>query len=189
MEKKLINSGTLFILIGTALLLIAACMYGSNARDEAEATRETAVILAGLESAMEVPAESPIDSNEPQQAAEATEYLGILSIPSLELRLPVLTEWSYPNLNRAPCRYTGVPDSSLTIVAHNYKAHFGRIHALQEGDEISLSGLDGNVYSYAVAKTETIDSHAVETVGNYALTLLTCTPGGEYRVAVFCNAA
>ena len=48
MRKKLINSGTLFILIGTTLLLIAACMYGSNARDEAEAAREAAAILANF---------------------------------------------------------------------------------------------------------------------------------------------
>ena len=189
MRKRWINSSTLFILTGIILLLAATCMCVSNARDEAEAARETAVILAGLESAMEVPAESPIDSNEPRQAAEANEYLGILSIPGLELQHPVLAEWSYPNLKRAPCRYDGAPDANLTIIAHNYKAHFGRIHTLQECDEISLSGMDGTVYSYTVAKTETINSHAVENVGTYALTLLTCTPGGEYRIAVFCNAA
>lgn len=190
MRKKLINSGTLFILIGTTLLLIAACMYGSNARDEAEAAREAAAILANFEVAADIPTETPAETpDEAPQPEENGEHLGVLSIPSLELRLPVLAEWSYPNLKRAPCRYDGAPDANLTIIAHNYKAHFGRIHTLQEGDEISLSGMDGTVYSYTVAKTETINSHAVENVGTYALTLLTCTPGGKYRIAVFCNAA
>ena len=33
--------------------------------------------------------------------------IGILSIPVLDLELPVLTDWSYAKLKKAPCHYYG----------------------------------------------------------------------------------
>ena len=33
--------------------------------------------------------------------------IGILTIPALNLELPVLTDWSYEKLKKAPCHYFG----------------------------------------------------------------------------------
>ena len=38
-------------------------------------------------------------------------YLGLITIPTLELQLPVQNEWSYPNLKISPCRMQGNPES------------------------------------------------------------------------------
>ena len=35
------------------------------------------------------------------------DFIGVLRIPTLELELPVISEWNYPNLKSAPCRYSG----------------------------------------------------------------------------------
>jgi sortase A len=34
-------------------------------------------------------------------------YIGVIQIPSLNLELPVNSEWSYPKLKHSPCRYAG----------------------------------------------------------------------------------
>ena len=54
--------------------------------------------------------------------------IGTLKIPALHLELPVLSEWSYPLLRKAPCRYAGSAyKGNLVIAAHNYSSHFGQI--------------------------------------------------------------
>ena len=73
--------------------------------------------------------------SEPQEETVLTvyeyTYIGILTIPSLGIELPVQDEWSYPNLKIAPCRYAGtVADGNLIVAAHNYRSHFGRIGEL-----------------------------------------------------------
>ena len=40
----------------------------------------------------------------PVMEIDGNDYIGTLSIPSLELSLPVMSEWSYPKLRSAPCR-------------------------------------------------------------------------------------
>lgn len=49
-------------------------------------------------------------------------YIGIISIPDIEVELPVMSEWSYDNLNISPCRYSGtIKQRDIVIAAHNYK--------------------------------------------------------------------
>ena len=53
------------------------------------------------------------------------------------------------------------------------------------------SGLDGNVFSYAVSSLETLSSYAISdmTSGDWDLTLFTCTVGGQSRLAIRCDQA
>ena len=74
-------------------------------------------------------------------------YLGILKIPALDLELPVMKDWSYPKLKIAPCRYSGSAyQDNLVIMAHNYKQHFGQIKNLKQGDAVTFTDIDGNVF-------------------------------------------
>ena len=53
-------------------------------------------------------------------------YIGVLQIPSLDLTLPVISDWSYPALQIAPCRYEGSAyDGGMVIAGHNFDSHFG----------------------------------------------------------------
>ena len=81
-------------------------------------------------------------------------YIGCIAIPAIDIELPVMSDWSYPKLRIAPCRYWGSAyDDSLVIMAHNYDRHFGRIDTLEIGAPSDL-------------------------------TLFTCTYGGANRVTV-----
>lgn len=74
--------------------------------------------------------------------------IGILEIPSLDLKLPVISKWSYPLLKKAPCRYSGsVYENNLVIAAHNYRSHFGRLKTLQNGSEVIFTDASGNQLS------------------------------------------
>ncbi len=116
--------------------------------------------------------------------------IGILTIPSLSLELPVMAEWDYSRLRIAPCRYTGsVRTGDLVILAHNYSRHFGRLKNLSGGENVIFTDVEGNAAFYAVAEIEILEPTAVEemTESGYPLTLFTCTYGGQKRVVVRCD--
>lgn len=70
----------------------------------------------------------------PTVEIDGYDYIGYLDIPSLELSLPVMSEWSYPQLKIAPCRYAGsVYLDDMILAAHNYDRHFGRLKNLEGG--------------------------------------------------------
>ena len=145
--------------------------------------------------------QSIIEKKQPEQflpAEMATvkvdgyECIGILSIPVLDLELPVLTDWSYAKLKKAPCHYYGsYYEKDFVIAAHNYKAHFGRLSELQAGDVVVFTDVSGTAHYYEVVILETLPKNATKEMitSGFDLSLYTCTPGGSNRVTVRCNIA
>ena len=116
--------------------------------------------------------------------------IGVLEIPKIDLKLPVLSEWSYPLLKKAPCRYSGSAYlDNLVIAAHNYRTHFGKLKELETGDEVIFTDAAGNRFEYNVAAVEALTPQSVEdmTSGEWALSLFTCTLDGKNRVTVRCD--
>lgn len=116
--------------------------------------------------------------------------IGVLEIPVIDLKLPVLSEWSYPLLKKAPCRYSGSAYlDNLVIAAHNYRTHFGKLKELEMGDEVIFTDAAGNRFEYKVAVVEALTPQSVEdmTSGEWALSLFTCTLDGKNRVTVRCD--
>ena len=121
---------------------------------------------------------------------EGYECIGILSIPAIELELPVLTDWSYEKLKKAPCLYFGsYYENDFVIAAHNYTSHFGRLSALQPGDVVIFTDAAGKARYYEVVLLETLPENATEEMisAGFDLSLYTCTPGGSNRVTVRCK--
>ncbi|MDY2982843.1 MAG: sortase [Eubacteriales bacterium] len=86
-------------------------------------------------------------------------------------------QWSYANLKSAPCRYRGSTYlDTLILCGHNYRSHFGKLKKLREGDEVSFTDMDGNVFLYEVALVETLMPAAIEEMesGGWALTMFNC---------------
>ena len=116
--------------------------------------------------------------------------IGVLEIPEIDLKLPVLSEWSYPLLKKAPCRYSGSAYlDNLVIAAHNYRTHFRKLKELETGDEVIFTDAAGNRFEYKVAVVEALTPQSVEdmTSGEWALSLFTCTLDGKNRVTVRCD--
>ena len=116
-------------------------------------------------------------------------YIGYLTIPALELELPVMSDWVYEKLKIAPCRQFGTAKTDdLVIAAHNYKKHFARLVDLKQGDEVLFYEVDGTINCYDVVMVDTLKPTEVARVKNSenALILYTCTYSGKARTAVFC---
>ena len=136
----------------------------------------------------------PVDVPQEMLTTQVDGYdcIGVLSIPVLELDLPVLTDWSYAKLKIAPCHYFGsYYEKDFVIAAHNYRSHFGRLSELQPKDLVLFTDISGTVYCYEVVLLETLPGNATEEMitSGFDLSLYTCTPGGANRVTVRCNTA
>lgn len=131
-----------------------------------------------------------IEAVEPYIELDGNIYIGIISIPSIGIELPVINQWSYPSLKISPCRYKGaVADDNMIIAAHNYRSHFGRINELSGGEEIIFTDVAGNLYRYEVTFVDNIRGTDIDTMEfdsseNWDLTLFTCTLSGQSRVTV-----
>ena len=123
----------------------------------------------------------------PVENINGIDFIGVLRIPALELELPIISEWNYPNLKSAPCRYSGSAYlNNLIICGHNYTSHFGNLKNLCEGDIATFTDMDGNVFTYKMVERETLLPTSVDTMksGDWDLTLFTCTVGGQSRVTI-----
>lgn len=119
-------------------------------------------------------------------------YIGKLSIPSIGISLPVMSDWSYVKLNVAPCRYSGTPyRDNFIIMGHNYATHFANLKNLVPGDRVSFTDMTGNVFEYVVDVVEKIDSENASGMmsSGYPLSLFTCNLYSTARVTVRCRRA
>lgn len=196
------RKGTVFLAAGIVFVLAAAVLAGYNLWDQHRAGTASDQVLQAIEELIRTP-ESSTENMEatpayllnPEMEMPITEidgrgYIGKLSIPALELELPVLAEWSYPSLKIAPCRYAGSAYmGNFVIAAHNYQTHFGKLQSLSPGDEILFQDMDGNRFQYRIAGIEVLPPDAVEEMksDDWDLTLFTCTYGGQTRLTVRCE--
>lgn len=144
--KRKGKAGTIFITAGSLLLAAALLLVGYNLYDEYRAGQTANHVLEALQQQMpetpsddlQTPENSILEQTEipdyvlnpdmemPTQEIEGNDYIGVLEIPSLGLSLPVMSEWSYPRLKLAPCRYhgsayTGRPDHCRAQLPHPFR--------------------------------------------------------------------
>lgn len=196
------SPGILCIVIGGVLLLAALGLYGYNRYEDAQAGAEAQVVVQDLEQKLEQTVskaestEASSDSEEmlspelPVVMLDGYDYIGVISIPAIDIKLPVMSNWSYPKLKISPCREFGSSRTDdLVIAAHNYESHFGKLGSVSVGDNVIFTDMDGVENHYIVQKTDILqptDVDAVEHSG-YDLVLYTCTYGGKTRITVFCD--
>lgn len=199
MRKK---SGALCMAFGVLLIGAAIALAALNQLEASNAAHAANTVLPLLQQAIadrthtEKP-ESPDEADKTVLVREMTEveidgynYIGYLSIPALELELPVMANWDYTRLKKSPCRYYGsVFTDNLVIAAHNYARHFGSLADLRMGDTVRFTDMDGVVYTYEVCDLETLPPTATEEMlqSGWDLSLYTCTLGGGSRVTVRCE--
>ena len=198
--------GIFCMILGAVLVLGALGLAVYNQNEAAQAQQISAAVLPELmekirqeksEAVTEPPTQqipeslrTPEDVEMAEMVIDGERYIGCLSVPGLELELPVMSDWSYPQLRKAPCRYYGTAlGGDLVLMANNYARHFGYISQLKAGDPVYFTDADGNVHCYEVAVVDVLAPTAVEemTAGDFDLTLFTCTYGGKSRVTVFCD--
>lgn len=165
-------------------MLAAFCLTAYNLWRDGQAGKAAASALQKMEARQDTdPSEEGTpdyilnpEMDMPTQEVDGQSYIGVLELQPLGLSLPIISQWSYPGLRIAPCRYTGSAyQNDLVIAAHNYTSHFGRLKELSPGDAVTFIDVDGNVFRYQVAEVETLPPYSVAemTSGDWDLTLFT----------------
>lgn len=196
------KTGTVCTIIGVLLILAGLCLFLWNRREAYLAGNAADEMLTAVKGEIEdnrtaqgadgegfVYEASYENAGLPAVEIDGYEYVGCVSVPTLKLELPVMSEWSYPRLKIAPCRYYGsAAEKDLVIAAHNYPRHFGNLSKLKEHDEVIFTDMNGTEYHYEVEVVDVLAPEALEEMTNagYDLTLFTCTYGGANRVTVRC---
>lgn len=181
------------MVLGAVLVLAALSLFLLNQREDSAAGASAEKILSRVMEQIETnlaDTRDPYDPEMTEAEIDGCAYVGYLSIPDIELELPVMSEWGYARLKIAPCRYFGsTRTGDLVICAHNYPRHFGPIRNLTPGDPVYFTDMDGMIWQYEVVTVDILPPTAVEnmTAGDYDLTLFTCTYGGKSRVTVRCE--
>ena len=193
------KKGTILISFGLLLIVLALSLTVYNIWDEKRAGQEASEVLEKLTEEIDEPTEEAEaemlyrmhpDMEMPAIQIDGKRYLGILEIPALDLRLPIMESWSYPNLKISPCRYEGsVYSEDLIIAGHDYRSHFGLLKKLQQGDQMAFTDVDGNQFVYEVAGKEVLAGTDVEEMksGDWDMTLFTCTYSGRTRMTIRCE--
>lgn len=201
-----------FISCGTMLILSALFLCIYNIRQDQKASKGSHKILYQLKAVIPQPTANEADTPskdkpfanpaddlfapyETEQEAKPIEidgvyYCGIITIPSLDIELPVADSWSYTALKISPCRYSGgIGTKDIIIAAHNFSSHFGRISELNAQDEIIFTDTNGTQHHFRTYLILNIDGYDIDEMfsgssEDWDLTIFTCTLSGKSRVAV-----
>lgn len=197
--------GSICIFLGVVCILSAISIAAYNRWEDENAQKHSQALLKDVQNVINEPQPEQLppedtgilpDDPKTVPADMATvevngyDCIGILSVPVLDLELPVLTDWSYAKLKKAPCHYYGTYyEKDFVIAAHNYKSHFGRLSELQTGDLVIFTDVTGAARCYEVVLLETLPKEATREMiaSGFDLSLYTCTTGGASRITVRCN--
>lgn len=190
------NKGKLFIIVGVFLILVSLTMTFYNKYEDLNAGKQAKAALDVFKSEVTVQ-NHIVESLTTEEVREmktvninGDEFIGTITIPTLNLELPVMSEYSYSRLKKAPCRYYGnLFTNDLIICAHAYETFFANLIKLKQNDLIIFTDVDGNNYAYEVLEIEILKPTDVDKMVNneFDLTLYTCTSDNMNRVTVRCN--
>lgn len=193
--------GRIVMLIGVVLILIALGIVAFNVYTQMEGEKQRFQVMEKLEKKIvenkdnPKPNETIVDKNERTAndcvILDGVAYIGYITIPSLDIKLPVSKEWDSGLLNVGACRYKGSTyQDNLVICAHNYFTYFAKIYKLASGDEVVFTDIYNEDIIYEVSNQEVIDGGDIDSMlkneNDWDLTMFTCTLSGRTRQTVRC---
>lgn len=187
--------GKKLIIIGISLIIISSILSIHNIYEENKAGKNSIEVLNNMKDTIVENVQNinnKIENENTMQTININgyDYIGTIAIPSLNLELPIMSEYDYDRLRISPCRYYGsIYTNDLIICAHSYKTHFKYISNLNQGDKIIITDTLGINYIYEVLEIEILNPTDVSKMidNEFDLTLYTCTNDGLKRITVRCN--
>lgn len=178
-----------------ALLIIAAIIttvliiikYGKNQVNEAD----IAVTLDEMKTKFE---KAETEDIEIEEYYKGYKVEGIIEIPSINIRYPVLNKTNDASMKISITKFWGPGVNEVgnyTMAGHNNKdgTMFGKTKRLQIGDTIEMTDLKNNTVTYEIFKIYSIDPDDVSIVESVQdncreITLITCTNGHKNRLII-----
>lgn len=180
------------IILGILCILLSITLYIKNKYQELDTGKKSKEILDIIETKISVSNKEEIKSNTEDLVLNISgyDYIGVISIPSLNIKLPIMRETDYDRLAISPCKYYGnINTNDLVLCAHDYINQFGKISNLKEDDIVIITDVLGNNYVYKVVLTEELNPTDITNMidSPFDLTLYTCSYGALKRITVRCN--
>lgn len=190
MKKKNIFS-TICIIVGSLCLCASLFFASRNLYEQHESERFSKEVVEHL-STLITPNEEELkeyqkvpDMEMPTIEIDGYYYIGRIQILELGFDLPVMTDWSYPQLKISPCRYMGsIYKDDAILMAHNYPHSFGKLYTLSPKSKVIFTDVKGNEFEYELMDVETLYPTEVERLeedGDWDLTLFACLEEGRIR--------
>ena len=187
-RKRKTKTGLFFMAFGLLLIAAAGGLLVFNTYNDRIAGDTAEKIVSSVEKISEDSSYDEEENGEPFITLDGEKYIGVISIPSLGIKLPVQSDWSLQKLKTSPCRYSGnVADGTAIICAHNYQSHFGNLKYAAPGLDVYFTDIAGLTYSYKISSIEQIDGYDSDGLKNndgWDMTLFTCTYSGKQRITV-----
>ena len=190
------NKDLLLVALGLIMAAAGLFLQLTEVQQEQLAGENAALLLEAVSQQLPAAPAEPLPDEEPEVEPQSLtvmgyDVLGTLRIPSVDIDLPVLNEWSYDLLTVAPCRYSGsIETGDLVILGHSYRTHLRPLRQVQPGDSVELTDAAGTVHRYVVAETEILrGSDGSLLPSGYPLTIFTCTADSKHRFLARCAEA
>lgn len=180
----------LLIIAAIIFAIVIGCEYIRREKNEAKLSD----VVAQIEN---IATNQNIENTETIKAmikVDGYEVDGIIEIPKIEIKYPIVSETSDAAMEIAITKFWGgnINDiGNYTMAGHNYKngTMFGKTKYLNIGDSIKMTDLNLNTLEYEVFKIYTIDPNdvtCIESVDPNAreITLITCTNGHKNRLII-----
>ncbi|MBR6005620.1 MAG: sortase [Clostridia bacterium] len=183
-----VKTGIILMALGLLFVTAAGGLFAYNRTIDKKAGDTARRIIATVERAPKDETYTEDESGKKTVTVDGEKYIGVISVPSLGINLPVQSDWSLAKLRYSPCLYSGsVYDGTAIICAHNYQSHFGSLKYASVGEKVYYTDVAGLTYTYKISSVEQIDGYDIEgmkTNGGWDMTLFTCTYSGRQRVTV-----
>lgn len=124
--------------------------------------------------------------------ADNVEGIGTISMPEVDMTLPILDGLSVANLmaGAGTMKQDQVPgQGNYSIAGHNWRDRttlFSPLHRAEKGMSIFLT-IDGETYEYSVSTIQTVEPTRIDIIEDQdepLLTLVTCNHDGSKRLIV-----
>ena len=204
MSKGKDRTAAVLIIIGAIMIAASAGLVLWNYYESSKAQKAASEQLVKVEK--EISRREQVNTDSSIQAAfipqgseikkmpvaeiDGNDYIGYLSIPSVDLKTPVMNTYNDYKLNIAPCRYYGsLETDNLVIAGHNFYGGFNKLTSLKESDKVIFTNMDGDVFTYHVGEIEMLDPDQVVDMveSSWDLTLYTCNYTASQRFTVRCK--
>lgn len=182
----------LLLILSLALLAAGVIIFLRDRSVQNRAAQNAASVLERLEIPSAANDPYPLYLENPNLAmpikeVDGEDYIGRLTVPVLGLDLPLLAEAYGDILKLSACRYTGsLYQDNLILCGNPYNCFFGRLKNLRPGDVLSVSDLDGHVFTFQVSDIVIATQDVAESITEegWALTLFTSEKRNSQRIVI-----
>ena len=91
----------------------------------------------------------------PSLELEGEDYIALLEIPYMGMKLPVSRSWGKSKVISNPCRFDGTAyDGTLIIGGYDQQGQFDFFDRISDGAEVMVTDMTGCVFTYEISRIE-----------------------------------